>query len=115
MAMTEHRGHWARAVEVSAVLVKDAHSVQLASVSCAGSSCVAVGPYIVGTGVGELAVAYSRGHWGSVTRIPPPRGAPKGGRIYLGQVICGSDGTCIAAGSYATGPVQQKLMVAGRP
>ena len=106
LAVTETRGHWARAVEVrppsGAATPLNAY---LDAVSCtAAGDCVAVGAYATRSGDYEaMAVTESRGSWARAARVAPPAGAAADPLAALNDVSCSSTGNCVAVGSYYAG------------
>src|SRR5581483_4203047 len=77
-------------------------------VSCpAPGSCVAVGFYTRGTGVGggggpssALVVPESGGTWSAGLAATPPATASATGSVALSRVACASSGNCVAVGYY---------------
>jgi hypothetical protein len=75
-----------------------AHSAWLASVSCLGASCTAVG----GAGPRPLIERGTREHWVPQHAPLPPHNHARGGSS-LESVSCGTANACIAIGEYGNG------------
>lgn len=99
MIVTESRGRWARARELALPSPKQGY---LASIDCTGpGSCMAAGDYIVPAGNSAgFVVTESRGRWGPVRRLFPPRNATIGARFSVNALFCPQAGSCAAVGWY---------------
>ena len=105
-------GKWARAIRPA--LPKNASASQgadLIGVRChARGSCVAVGSYADKSGHDQaMIVTEARGRWGRAAELRLPRNAAANPEAELNDVGCPS-GTCVAVGSYQTGPSTGQAM-----
>jgi hypothetical protein len=94
----ETNGTWGNAIEIPGDAAFRSNHWVARSVSCAGAgACAVTGGYeVVGTGFHVFVADESGGTWGNVTAGQAPLQANPG----LGQVSCGSAGTCALAGTY---------------
>jgi Big-like domain-containing protein len=94
----EANGTWGNAIEIPGDAAFRSNHWVARSVSCAGAgTCAVTGGYeVVGTGFHVFVADESSGTWGNVASGKAPLQASPG----LGQVSCGSAGTCALAGTY---------------
>jgi hypothetical protein len=105
MAINESGGRWQRPTEIKSPpgATRQARSVVLTSVSCAGAgSCTAIGTYLDQAGnFPGLVVSETGGHWSrarKVTALPP--GASKEA-VVLNSISCVRIGDCVAVGAFS--------------
>jgi hypothetical protein len=108
LAVTESKGKWGRAsaVGLPAGAVKTDDQAVFTGVACTGSgSCVAVGNYFNGGGLGlVMGATESKGRWHAAAQIslPASTGVQDGDSAELFGVACGSAGSCTAVGGYTS-------------
>jgi hypothetical protein len=114
-------GHWRRGVDLtmlpSGAAGGGSESANLNGVSCASSSCLAVGQYLDNqNGELSMAISESRGKWGHAIRVGlPPRAA--GGSAQLADlfaIACLRSGSCTAVGDYTSKSKVLEAMAATR-
>jgi hypothetical protein len=109
---TQAGGKWARAIQPR--LPKNASAgvqANLIGVRCAApGSCVAVGSYADSKGRTQaMIITQAGGKWGRAAEVSLPRNAGASPNAELDDVGCPS-GSCVAVGSYQTGPRNNRGM-----
>jgi hypothetical protein len=102
MVITERRGHWGQATEVTPPANAAAiPSALLTAVACPRSgSCVAVGRYMTMAGITTpMGVVQHNGHWPRATPIKQPSDSA-GTFIDINGLSCAGTGKCVAVGEY---------------
>jgi len=118
MSVTESRGVWAHARQVTKVPAnaKAQASLFLNSVACAhGGPCLATGDYgLKSGGLGAVALTRSGAKWTAAAQIStPPDGATGAKQDALGQAAgCSPGGFCAVGGLYRTSSLTTRDMAA---
>ncbi|MGO8958224.1 MAG: hypothetical protein ACLQFR_12770 [Streptosporangiaceae bacterium] len=113
MAVTQSRGRWGRAVEITLPANAAAEPyAEVNGVACTRpGDCVAVGYYYVTGGYDQgFIVTQTRGTWGRARQATPPANAGAATAELFG-VACTSGGACQAAGSYTDHAKHYQAMV----
>lgn len=121
LAVAESGGHWRRGVGLTALpsgaIGGGSANANLNGVSCAASSCLAVGEYLDNQG-GDLSMAIteSGGKWRRATGVGLPSHASAGSAqdADLFAVACLRGGSCTAVGDYTSKSKALEAMAATR-
>jgi len=120
LLVTRSGGHWLRAKGLTGLPTGAARSNQLATlngVACAGSSCTAVGSYVVPAGVSRaMAVSESHSRWSRAVEVSAPAHAASGTaqNATLFAVACNGATDCTGVGTYVNSALAGAAMAASR-
>jgi hypothetical protein len=112
MLVSEHNGHWARAVEAplpAGAPVAGQDAVLLTVTCSSGGTCTAAGKYVDAAGHQQgLLISGANGSWTAAPAPAAPSDANSDPNIVPSSVACTSTGDCAAVGTYVN-PLENSL------